>query len=233
MLALRRTALSGVHASIRTAAGTKAVTPSKSASPVFVRPARVRHFRPAAVMCSAQDGRANENISKKEPPFLLASDDDKFKIKYKSGCLCGAVEYAVDSDPIGSKFCHCTSCQRLHGAPFQWAAIFPKDKVRFIKGVENLGFLNTQDKTPKHELPCKVSCTICHSPIASEGRNMWMAFPTLFDFEDRKIPKAFQPDAHIFYAERCMDVNDGMPKWSAHKDDSEELKEERKSHNIS
>ena len=105
--------------------------------------------------------------------------------------------------------------------------------MRFIKGVDMLGFLNTQDRIPKHELPCKVSCTRCHSPIASEGRNMWMAFPTLFDFPDRKIPECFQPDSHIFYAQRCMDVHDGKPKWSGHKDDSDEMKEEKSDHNIS
>ncbi len=193
-----------------------------------------------------------------EVPYILAKDEKEFKIKYRSTCLCGAVEYVVNSDPKGSKFCHCTGCQRLHGmssrfllvavlesyatryqnttlagAPFQWAAIFPKENVRFTKGVDMLGFLNTQDRCPKHELPCKVSCTRCHSPIASEGRNMWMAFPTLFEFEDKKIPKSFQPDCHIFYAQRCMDVNDGMPKWFAHKEDSEKMKEEKSDHLIS
>ena len=51
-----------------------------------------------------------------EVPYILAENDKDFKIKYRSGCLCGAVEYAVDADPKGSKFCHCTGCQRLHGA---------------------------------------------------------------------------------------------------------------------
>ena len=62
---------------------------------------------------------------------------------------------------------------------------------------------------------------------------MWMAFPTLFDFKDRKIPHSFQPDSHIFYAERCMDVNDGMPKWSGFEDKSERMQEERHPHHIS
>lgn len=195
-----------------------------------------------------------------EIPYKLCAQDDKdFKIRYRSSCLCGTVEYAVDEDPCGAKFCHCTGCQRLHGmqftvansvhcqnsycrslailftagAPFQWAAIFHKKNVRFLKGVDSLGFLNTQDRCPKHELPCKVSCTNCHSPIASEGRNMWMAFPTLFDFEDRNIPHCFQPDCHIFYAQRCMDVHDGMPKWSGHKDDSDKMEEVKSKHNIS
>ena len=62
---------------------------------------------------------------------------------------------------------------------------------------------------------------------------MWMAFPTLFDFEGRKIPKSFQPDSHIFYAERCMDVNDGMPKWSGFEGKSNEMEEECHPHHVS
>ena len=51
-----------------------------------------------------------------EVPYKLCAQNDKdFQIKYKSSCLCGAVEYAVDSDPCAAKFCHCTGCQRLHG----------------------------------------------------------------------------------------------------------------------
>ncbi|KAL3149425.1 hypothetical protein ABBQ32_002219 [Trebouxia sp. C0010 RCD-2024] len=169
-----------------------------------------------------------------EVPYKPYAQNDKdFEIKYKSSCLCGKVEYAVNSDPCAAKFCHCTGCQRLHGAPFQWAAVYHKKNVRFLKGVDNIGFLNTQDRVPKRELPAKVSCITCHSPIASEGRNMWMAFPTLFDFEDRKIPACFQPDCHIFYSQRCMDVNDGMPKWSGHKEDSDKMEEVKSKHNVS
>ena len=50
-----------------------------------------------------------------EPPYLLTSEDKDFKPMYESSCVCGAVRYAVDCEPKSAKFCHCTSCQRLHG----------------------------------------------------------------------------------------------------------------------
>ena len=36
----------------------------------------------------------------------------------------------------------------------------------------------------KHEriLPCNVSCALCGTLIADEGRKMWLAFPSLFNF---------------------------------------------------
>ncbi len=48
-------------------------------------------------------------------PYLLASEDKDFQIKYTAGCMCGEVQYAVDCDPVAAKYCHCTSCQKLHG----------------------------------------------------------------------------------------------------------------------
>lgn len=111
------------------------------------------------------------------------------------------------------------------GAPFQWAALFHKKSVRFLKGVEKLMFFYSQDKTPRHVLPCKVSCSICHSPMADDGRNMWMSFPTLFKFPDSKPPEAFRPSCHIFYNQRCIDISDDKPKWAGHQDDSEQIQD--------
>jgi hypothetical protein len=39
------------------------------------------------------------------------------------------------------------------------------------------------------------------------------------------MPKCFQAGCHIFYAQRAMDVPDGLPKWSRHKDQSELIPE--------
>lgn len=39
------------------------------------------------------------------------------------------------------------------------------------------------------------------------------------------MPKALQAECHIFYARRCMDVVDGLPKWVGHKEKSEQCGE--------
>ena len=50
---------------------------------------------------------------------------------------------------------------------------------------------------------------------------MWLAFPSLFDFGiPPKVPETFMPTCHIFYGMRVIDMNDGLPKWSGHKDRS-------------
>ena len=103
----------------------------------------------------------------------------------------------------------------------QWAAIFHKRDVRFTAGIEHLGFYNSSLNRRERVLPCKVSCTLCGTLIADEGRNMWLAFPTLFDFgTPSHVPEPFKPACHIFYGMRVLDVMDALPKWSGHKDKS-------------
>jgi hypothetical protein len=57
---------------------------------------------------------------------------------------------------------------------------------------------------------------------------MIMAFPPSFDFPRNKdgkkeLPKQFQPQSHIFYSKRTMEVRDGVDKWAGHKDESAKL----------
>ena len=109
----------------------------------------------------------------------------------------------------------------LHGAPMQWAAIFHKSDVRFVAGTEHLRFYNSALMRHERITPCKVACALCNTPIADEGRNMWLAFPTLFDFgAPPRVPESFRPTCHIFYGMRVMDVLDELPKWSGHKNQS-------------
>ena len=157
-------------------------------------------------------------------PEYASPDDEDFIAKYRARCRCAAVEYEVRTDPVDAKLCHCRDCQTLHGAPMQWAAIFRKQDVRFTAGVEHLRFYNSALDRHDRLLPCKVACSLCGTPIADEGRHMWLAFPTLFDFcTPPDVPEAFRASCHIFYAMRVMDIADGLPKWEGHKGKSRHL----------
>jgi hypothetical protein len=106
----------------------------------------------------------------------------------------------------------------------QWAAIFHKQDVRITKGKGCLKFYNSEQKINARIPPCKVSCGLCGTPIADEGRRMWLSFPSLFDFGfPPKVPKAFKPTCHIFYGSRFIDISDDLPKWFGHKNNSERI----------
>lgn len=47
------------------------------------------------------------------------------------GCLCGAVRYTVQGQPVRSGACHCTYCQKRTGSAFGISHYFPADAVQF------------------------------------------------------------------------------------------------------
>ena len=91
--------------------------------------------------------------------------------------------------------------------------------------MNSLHFYNSELHKHERILPCKVSCAVCRTLIADEGRNMWLAFPSLFEFGGvrQEVPEKFKPTCHIFYGMRIIDINDDLPKWSGHKNKSQKL----------
>ncbi|KAH8110149.1 NAD-binding protein [Phellopilus nigrolimitatus] len=146
-------------------------------------------------------------------PFVKTRDN--FEAKYSGKCFCGAVGFDIAEDPLDASYCHC-----LHGAPYQWAAILPKDAVFFSKGQKDLVFYNSPDKSSEYKLPCKLSCARCRSPLADEGRNMMLMFPVAIDFEGGQIPGMYLVGCICrFYGSRVADVPDGIPKFLGKKGD--------------
>lgn len=177
---------------------------------------------------AAQKGNAKENIEgehnewKFKAPYKI-HEDSKFNAIYNASCHCGRVKYELSREkPLDSKYCHCNVCQKLHGACFQWAAIFHKEDINFTNGHHDLFWYDSQEKTTRHKLPCKVACSYCHTPIMDEGRNMILLFPSLIDFsKNPEMKKNFEITSHMFYSQRLVDIPDGKPKWSGMSGESE------------
>lgn len=43
--------------------------------------------------------------------------------------------------------------------------VFNKEDINFLKGHHDLEWYESEEKTTKHKLPCKVSCSYCRTPI--------------------------------------------------------------------
>lgn len=53
---------------------------------------------------------------------------------HEGGCLCGAVRYRAEGDPVRVNHCHCRMCRKASGAPVVTWATFPAARVTFTKG---------------------------------------------------------------------------------------------------
>ncbi|CAI4216054.1 unnamed protein product [Parascedosporium putredinis] len=160
-----------------------------------------------------------------KPPYIPASQRSGFTSRHRGSCHCGKIQYSLNrEEPLASKYCHCSDCQTLHGrrrtvrddgAPFQWAAIFQKDDMAFDNGSEGLVFYRSATRELGHDLPCKVSCGHCRTPIMDEGRNMVLLFPTLIKFPSEAARRLFKP--------QVLDIADDAVKWSGLDGKSERL----------
>ena len=52
----------------------------------------------------------------------------------EGGCLCGAVRYRVEGDPVAATLCHCASCRRAGGGPTLAWAVFDRERVVWLAG---------------------------------------------------------------------------------------------------
>jgi len=60
--------------------------------------------------------REEDQWKHKEPYKIHDGDKEEFEVKWKGKCHCGKVNYQLSREkPLAAKFCHCTTCQRLHG----------------------------------------------------------------------------------------------------------------------
>ena len=79
------------------------------------------------------------------------------------GCLCGAVRYACDAEPVLTALCHCRHCQKQTSAPFSIVVAVPRGSLRLERGSLKT-FADTGDSGQPVE---RSFCPGCSSPIRS------------------------------------------------------------------
>jgi hypothetical protein len=53
---------------------------------------------------------------------------------HEGGCLCGAVRYRVEGEPLRASVCSCTACQRRTGSLAGFGAYFRAEQLRILRG---------------------------------------------------------------------------------------------------
>ena len=121
---------------------------------------------------------------------------------HEGRCFCGAVQLTVTGEPAAMGYCHCTSCREWSAGPVNAFTLWPKDKVKIIKGADMLASYN---KTPGST---RQWCKKC-------GGHVMTDHPTfgLIDVYAAVIPSVkFQPGLHVHYQESVLKMKDGLPK---------------------
>jgi hypothetical protein len=121
----------------------------------------------------------------------------------EGGCLCGAVRFKAEGEPINVRICHCRTCQKAMGSPFYARALFDQ-RALTVEGVTG--------RYASSERIDRVFCTTCGTRLFSWRKNGTAAGVSLAAFDDRN---AFAPTEHIWVAEKMdwVKIDDGLPQY--------------------
>jgi len=121
----------------------------------------------------------------------------------QGGCLCGAVRFKTEGEPVNVRICHCRTCQKAMGSPFYARALFPQSALTITGETEHYASSETIDR---------VFCKICGTRLFSRRRNGTATGVALATFDDRN---AFAPTEHIWVSEKIdwVRIDDGLPQY--------------------
>lgn len=128
-------------------------------------------------------------------------------------CLCGAITYEIDGDPVVVAHCYCTDCQRLSGAGHTTGAMFPAEKIR-VRGEVSEFLL----KSDADSIVTRTFCPKCGSPLF--GRNTRMAGFMTVSAGTLDDPNSVSPQVVIFAQTRRHwdSVDSGLPTFDTQPD---------------
>ena len=119
-------------------------------------------------------------------------------VKFSGGCLCGAVRYEGEAEPLFAGHCHCVDCRKAHSAGHASLMAVPKEALQIT------GELKYYDRgADSGSVVSRAFCPTCGSNILNRPQR-WPDLVVLSaaTFDD---PDVFEPQFVIFESRR--------PKW--------------------
>jgi hypothetical protein len=109
---------------------------------------------------------------------------------HSGGCACGKFRFEARGEPYRVGLCHCLTCRKAHGAPFNFFLVFPTESVR-VNG--DVLLFRSSDHAERH------ACRACGSQAHSHyGRpDEIYLYPGSFD-----EPGLWQPSYELWIKRR-------------------------------
>jgi hypothetical protein len=125
----------------------------------------------------------------------------------EGGCLCGAVRYRSDAEPVMQVVCHCETCRKNSGSAFSMNVAVPQDRLRIESGSPR----RYEDHSgASGKAFYRFFCGDCGSHIYSHGPAYGaIAFIKAGTLDD---PSWVAPNLHIWCAEKLpwVDIPEGV-----------------------
>lgn len=116
----------------------------------------------------------------------------------EGGCLCGAARYSIDIEGGEVGNCHCTTCRRHSGAPYETYISVPTVQFKWLS--KPAGYIKSGDASGR------TFCKDCGTPLSFESKaEADIASLTVGTIDN---PAGMIPEYEIYTASRM----DGVPQ---------------------
>ena len=123
---------------------------------------------------------------------------------HPGGCLCGAIRFVSEREPVASGYCHCRLCQRSSGAPVLAWGSFPVAAFAYVEGRPAIYASSDHGQ--------REFCAGCGTQLAYRERRSATTVDVNLASLDR--PEAIEPRYHVFTSSRIpwFETADALPR---------------------
>jgi hypothetical protein len=129
-------------------------------------------------------------------------------VTVSGGCLCGAVRYTIDADPLAARTCWCRLCQYLGGGTATVNVCFPAEAVSLTGELRHYDSVADSGNAMRRGF-----CPKCGTPVTSAA----LARPHLLFFRAGTLddPDLLGPQATIWTsaAPEWACISDAIPSY--------------------
>ena len=124
---------------------------------------------------------------------------------YQGACHCGRVRFALAGAPMMAACCHCSICRRWTGAAFSMVGFWKPESCDLGGDVALLERATSAWLT-------RFRCADCGTPIYNAVRSERLTCNNFMLPLLGALDEWTRPTCHIYYADRILEVEDGLPK---------------------
>ncbi|HXS08330.1 MAG TPA: GFA family protein [Rhizomicrobium sp.] len=115
--------------------------------------------------------------------------------RFTGGCLCGALRYEAEGEPLYAGHCYCSDCQKASGSGFIPFMGFAAGRVRF-QGESSMYVSKAANGGDAHRNFCPRCSSLVFGGVAGESHSFTIYCGSLDD------PSLFEPKIAIFARSR-------------------------------
>jgi len=152
----------------------------------------------------------DENLKLDPAPSKPSETTETREALYSGQCHCGEIKINCYSAARAVSYCHCSVCRQLSGSPFSCQALFDAEEVQMLlEPGANLTSLQTSKGVER------MRCASCMAPVRGlvlGGKVAAIPLGLLCSWRTG-TESPLRPMHHLYYANRVMDLRDGLPKY--------------------